>query len=276
MRGVIYTLLVCIVVFYSCSRRPGNVLSESEMTDVLYDIQLAQAMMNSYIDPNYNNIDHKDALVKSILDKYKITQADFDTSLVWYSDNMAIYLDINDTIAARLRSQVEIIRNRITEQNKSEDALRNRLLPPRFYLTGDEPTLSFNVDSFKIKTMNMKHFKLLFDVQGLSLNDRVSAGLYFTYQDTSVHKMITLEGDNRYLIDKPQLPDSLLKGVSGFIHLRHSSQPSRILLYNIQYQDSISDKVEDAAEKPMLRHNRETIAKDMPSSVVKMEPKEVK
>lgn len=273
---VLYTILACIVVFYSCSRRPGNVLPEREMTDVLYDIQLAQAMMSSYIDPNYNNIEHKDALVKSVLDKYKITQADFDTSLVWYSDNMDIYMEINDTISARLRSKAQVIRDKMAEQNKTDDALRNRLLPMRFYLTAEEPTLSFNVDSFKIKTMDMKHFKLLFDVQGLSLNDHVSAALFFTYKDTSIQKMITLEDNTRYLIDKPLVPDSLLSGVSGFIHLRHSSQPSRVLLYNIQYQDSISNEVETASSLPNVRDNRLRQAKDLPSPAKEIEKSEVK
>lgn len=240
----IYTTLLCMIILYSCSRRPSYVLSEGEMTNVLYDVQLAQAMMNSYIDPNYNKVEYKDALVKSVLEKHNISQADFDTSLVWYSDNMAIYMKINDTIASRMRAKAETLRTIIAERTDKESDQRNRLLPKLFYLTGDEPTLSFNVDSFRIKTMDMKHFKLMFEVQGLSVLDKVSAGLYFTYKDTTIQEIVNVTEDSQYLIDKPQMPDSLLKGVSGFIHLRHSEFPGRVLLYNIQYQDSISLKTD--------------------------------
>lgn len=246
----IYLILVCSVVLYSCSRRPGYVLPESKMTDVLYDIQLAQAVTNSYIDPQYNNVESKDALLKSVLEKYKISQADFDTSLVWYSDNMDIYMKINDTIASRMRAKAEILRTVISKQNEKENALRNRLLPKNFYLTGEEPTLSFNVDSFKIKSMDMKHFKLAFDVQGLSSVDKVSAGLYFTYRDTSIQKIVNVDENLHYVIDKPQMPDSLLKGVSGYIHLRHGSLPGRVLLYNIQYQDSTSHTTDTLNTSP--------------------------
>lgn len=253
---VIYTTIICIAVLYSCSRRPGNVLPERKMTDVLYDIQVAQAMMTSYIDPQYNNVDNKDALVKSVLDKYNITQADFDTSLVWYSDNMAIYMEINDTVAARLRAKAEILRTQITERNKSADELRSRLLPPYFRLTEDEPTLAFNIDSFKIKTMKMDHFKLMFDVQGLAPVSKVTAGLYFTYKDTTIHKTLDVKENEHYLIDKPQLPDSLLKSVSGFIHLRHTDLPTQVLLYNIQYMDSTSQSTAPELNAPQDQAER--------------------
>lgn len=272
---VIYTIVTCIAVLYSCSRRPSNVLAERDMTDVLYDIQLAQAMMTSYIDPNYNNVDYKDALVKSVLDKYRISQADFDTSLVWYSDNMDIYMEMNDTVSARLRARTEILRKEISERNKSADELRNRLLPYHFQLTESDPTLSFNVDSFRVKTMDMKHFKLTFDVQGLMPQSKVSAGLYFTYKDTSIQKTIIIDNNIGYQIDKPQMPDSLLKGVSGFIHLRHTSLPTQVLLYNIQYMDSISQAKVDALG--IENHNgRPVDVRNLPASRARKDTSNIK
>lgn len=272
---VIYTILVCMIILYSCGRRPSYVIPEGKMTDVLYDVQLAQAMMNSYIDNNYNKNEYKDALVKSVLDKHNITQADFDTSLVWYSDNMAIYLKMNDTIASRMRKKTEGLRAIISERTDKESALRSRLIPKSFYLTADEPTLSFNVDSFKIKTMDMKHFKLLFDVQGLSSIDKVSAGLYFTYKDTSIQKIIDVVENTRYLIDKPQMPDSLLKSVSGFIHLRPSEYPTRVLIYDIQYQDSTSmltdtlNSLVDKSTKGRVRRGLVPLKEDSVSAPIK-------
>lgn len=237
---VLFAILVCTAILYSCGRRPGNVLSQEDMAKVLYDMQLAEAMMNNSYDSYYNETEHKDALIKSVLDKYNISQADFDTSLVWYSDNIVQYMTINDSVAARLRGKAEALRKVMSERTMGGNALRDRLLPAFFYLTETTPSLSFNIDSFKIKTMKMDHFKVGFNVQGLSDVQQVKAGFYFTYKDTAIQKFVDVKENAYYLIDKPQMPDSLLKSVSGYIRMKGTAIPSRVILYDIVYEDSIS------------------------------------
>lgn len=262
---VLYVILVCTAVLFSCGRRPGNVLSQDDMAKVLYDIQLAEAMMNnSSYDSYYDKVENKDALMKSVLDKYNISQADFDTSLVWYSDNVEIYIEINDSVAARLRAKAEQLRKVMTEKNMGASAQRELLIPTYFYLTENSPVLFFNVDSFRIKTMKLDHFKVGFDVQGLSPIQQVDAGFYFTYKDTLIQKMMDVKENRRYWIEKPQMPDSLLKSISGYIRMKNTIQLSRIILYNMVYQDSISNNVEsaDILSSPIRERRQGRVVRD--------------
>ncbi|WP_165023367.1 DUF4296 domain-containing protein [Dysgonomonas sp. ZJ279] len=236
----ICTVLICLTVVASCSRKPSNVLDEEKMVDVLYDVQMAQAIYNSY-DQNLNTLEKKDALIAGVLEKHNITKADLDSSLVWYSDNIKLYLNINDSVVSRLKSKTELLSKARDLADPNLNGKRDLILPSLFYLNAINSTLSFNVDSAKIKTMDLSSFRVSFDVLGLNKNQTVKAGIYFTYRDTIIKKIIPIDQNIHYVLDKPQLPDSLLKSISGYIHLRKPKDSflSDIMLYNIRYQDSI-------------------------------------
>ena len=66
-------------------------IPEEKMVDLLCDIQLAQAVYNS--DNQFSSNEKKDGLIEGVLKKHKVTQADLDSSLLWYADNIA-YLSL--------------------------------------------------------------------------------------------------------------------------------------------------------------------------------------
>jgi hypothetical protein len=208
------------------------------MTEVLYDIRLAQSIYNS--DPQFRSDEMKDALVAGVLRKHNITQAELDSSLLWYSDNIQYYAAINDTVAARLKANNELlIQSKMASSGRRRRA--NLIVPPFFCLNNYTPTLSFDIDTVKFKdTKNISSFHLNFDIQGLSTSQKAEAAVYFNYTDTLVRKKIPIESNSRYSIDKPSLPDSLLKSISGYIHLENSrnSLPD-VLIYNISYIDTL-------------------------------------
>lgn len=94
-------LLFCLSLFLSsCNRRPKGVMSKGKMEEVLYDYHLAQAMVYSIPEnERSSNQDYMDAVFR----KHDITQADFDSSLVWYNMNAE---DLKD-IYAHLRQKFE-------------------------------------------------------------------------------------------------------------------------------------------------------------------------
>lgn len=262
MQRYIYILTSILLLAYtsvSCGRRPSYVIPEQKMMDVLYDIQLAQAIyMNS--DGNFDSSQKKDALVASILQKYDITQAELDSSLVWYSDNVKIYVQINDSVTARLKARSEQL---MVLRASSEMSMKNKtesFLPPFAYLNNYNPTLSFNIDSFKIKNENLSKFKLQFDVQGINNLVKAEAALFFTYKDTLIKQIQPIVANKRYLFDLPQLPDSLLKSISGYLHINNKmgGLPD-IMIYNISYKDSISsgvDSIPHQSDRKTDRPNR--------------------
>lgn len=235
-KSAIYIILIAII-FGACSRRPSSILSESKMMDVLYDIRMVQAIYGG--DPTFNTDQKKDALVAGVLEKHKITQADLDSSLMWYAENIDNYRSITDSVSARLRRNS----NRATEFKTKMDSRFSKstsVIPPFYNLTEYTPTLSFEIDSFQIKD-RASTFHLSFDVQGLMAAQKAEAAIFYTYKDTLIRNAINIDENKSYTLLKPQLPDSLLKMISGYIRIDYKPvNPSNVLLYNITYSDSLT------------------------------------
>lgn len=241
-RTVIYILVVfsAIVAFCSCGKRPGYVISERKMMEILYDIRLAQAIYSN--NSQFSTDSLKDALVAGVLEKHDITQAQLDTSLVWYADNIGQYRTINDSVTSRLRAKSNLLAGQKAKMDLKLSG-KNYLIPPFYYLNEFTPTLRFEIDSSKIKTIDVPSFVLSFDVQGLSPVQKVSATVYFTYKDTLVRSSYDIDRNTNYTIEKPQLADSLLKSISGYIHIdKKTGMSGQVMLYNIGYSDSTSVK----------------------------------
>lgn len=85
--------------------KPEGVIPESEMEQILYDYHVAQAMAESRSDSvGY----YRYLYIRSVFDKYGITEAEFDSSMVWYSANAScladMYTHINERYAAELEA----------------------------------------------------------------------------------------------------------------------------------------------------------------------------
>lgn len=245
--AIIYTsILLIISAVYSCGKKPSYVIPREKMMDVLYDIQLAQAIYKNS-SSEYESSAKKDALIAGILEKYDISQAELDSSLVWYADNINIYIQINDSVRNRLRAKADLLMNMKSAMDANNQKKNGIALPSVFYLTEATPTLSFNLDSLRIKNENLSPFRFKFDVQGLPESQTVEAALFFTYKDTLVKQIITIDRNTNYIFDTPQLPDSLLKSISGYTHLKNNrvGGTPRVILYNIIYSDSTSNTNND-------------------------------
>ena len=102
----IYGLVLLIaILFAACSKTPGGVLSEKEMQKVVTDMVLAEAMINT--NPKvFTDDSAKIVLYQSVFDKHEITQALYDSSLIWYGQNLDIYMKLYERVTADLNKQV--------------------------------------------------------------------------------------------------------------------------------------------------------------------------
>ncbi len=209
------------------------------MVDVLYDIQLAQAIYrnNSAL---YGTDEEKDALIAGVLTKHKVSQADLDTSLVWYADNIKYYVEINDSVSARLRATSNFYSD-LMKAADSKMRIANMVLPPFAYLNENNPTLRFEVDSQRISKIDLPNFHIRFDVQGVNNLQKLEAAVFYSYKDTLVKEIIPIAENKHYEFIKPELPDSLLKTIYGYVHYKNKVQglPQQTVLYNISYVDSV-------------------------------------
>lgn len=96
IRGSILCLLLCL---FSCEQKPEGLLSKGEMEEVLYDYHIAQFMASSLpFDDRYKSRIYIDA----VYDKHGITEAQFDSSLVYYNRHTDDIKDIYDHVKRRL------------------------------------------------------------------------------------------------------------------------------------------------------------------------------
>ena len=96
-------LCVCVAVV-GC--RPRGVLSNNKMREVLYDLHRADGAIQ-VAGYNYSHDQEVAGYYKNILDKHGITQAQFDTSLVWFTDNPQIFNKIYPKVLERLEADYE-------------------------------------------------------------------------------------------------------------------------------------------------------------------------
>ena len=97
-------VLLLGILAVACSKVPDGLLSEKKMQAVQVDMQLAEAMINLNSKEFPDNA-HKEALFQSIFRKHGITQAEYDSSLVWYGRNLDIYMKVYDRVLNELNSR---------------------------------------------------------------------------------------------------------------------------------------------------------------------------
>lgn len=169
------SLVLTVLLLTSC--RPRGVLSTKEMTDVLFDIHLVEAMSyNPYggINPNWkgemSEVDFTDLAYQSVLKKHDIDEEVFYASIAYYSKKMRlfkrIYLDLNDRFSAYAQSidtwtETKQTQKAVNEILKKEEA-HIRALYEYMHIKPDTTThtaFSFRPDS--VKVMNWRQINRL-------------------------------------------------------------------------------------------------------------------
>ena len=117
MRKSIVILCILLAVV-GC--RPRGVLSNREMRDVLYDLHRADGAIQ-VAGYNYSHDQELAGYYKNVLDKHGITQAQFDSSLVWYTNNPQIFNKIYPKVLERLEADLAV-------ETQIRDANRERYL----------------------------------------------------------------------------------------------------------------------------------------------------
>lgn len=202
-------------------------LSRDKMVEVLHDIQLAESIYQTKYN-DFRDKEQKDALIQGILDKHGITQAELDSSLVWYADNAEIYMKVNDSVISSLKKEVDKI-NKTLPRGFDASNKNNSILPTYYYLSGDIPTLTFNIDSTQVK--NYPQFSLEFNTLGIQDKMKAELEIWFEYADTTIIQNQSLSKDDHFKVIGDTLP---LKNVSGYFHINSREVlNNKVLLYNI-------------------------------------------
>ena len=94
----------------SCSSRPRNVLPENKMVDLMADMELAEAYINTArSSSSQDRID----IGKSVLQAHGVSQETLDTTLAWYGRNMDEYTELFEKVDKKILQR----RDKLTEES---------------------------------------------------------------------------------------------------------------------------------------------------------------
>ncbi len=232
--------LLCILVLFSCTRRPKGVISRQEMEETLYDVYLAQALIQA--NSRYVSPESRDSLLAGVLAKHQITQAELDSSVVWYSAQGEDYFKINDRVSKRLRdlqSELTIDESMSLKLRKPYDGFT---LPPSVMLgkRGCPSAFGFEIDSLKFSQIDTAAFDFNFKTLGITSGAKAYASVRFEYKDTTVSIRTALNRNAYYSFQKPRISKHKLKKITGYIY---AENPQKVLppvyVYDLHYKKTL-------------------------------------
>mgnify|MGYP003298952700 CR=1 FL=1 len=159
-------ITLCII---ACQQQPDYVLSQDKMVALLVDVHKTEAVIT--LNQNkYPSNDKKRAMREAVFMRHNTTQAQFDTSLVWYGKHLDLYMEVYDSVIDRLKAENEAIKVLIEQDdtqtltmegdtvdiwkldkhytfdaNKGENVMAFRITGDENFKNGDLFTLRFHV-----------------------------------------------------------------------------------------------------------------------------------
>lgn len=136
MKPVFYILFFFLVSCLSaCDKAPDGIIKESKMEDMLLDFCKAEGLIDLRQD-DYPNDSTKLVLRQSIFEKYGVTMADYDTSLVWYAHHVEIYQKVYQRVIERLQKEQKELQGDIAAHTLSAQGLvsekgLHKVYPPK-------------------------------------------------------------------------------------------------------------------------------------------------
>lgn len=129
-------MAILILALISCSKTPEHVINEDNMARLMADIHKAEAMIEDESSITYND-SMKLTLRQSIFKKHNVTQAQFDTSLIWYSHHLEVYDKVYDDVLEHLNDELQVLsKGDFTAVSKNIDSDIKPSVP-RYRTVGD-------------------------------------------------------------------------------------------------------------------------------------------
>lgn len=98
--GILFVIGVLVASLFSCKPSiPSDIISESDMENILYDYHIATTLAAQ------NNSYNRDKFYADILKKYDVTQAEFDSSMIYYTRHYRYLESMYAHIEQRLEKQ---------------------------------------------------------------------------------------------------------------------------------------------------------------------------
>lgn len=273
-------------------KRPDTVLPDAQMESVLYDYHIAKAMGEEV---PYNESYKRILYIEAVFKKHGITQADFDTSMVWFARNPEALAKIYERVNQRLKAERDGIEHLI--------ALRDN--KPKESLPGDSIDVWIAGRIHRITGMPLDN-KLTFilpadanfqerDTLRWSVRFRFDHGtpdsthvplmamqIRYEKNDSVISVLRRVEGDGTEVLSLAADTLGEMKEVRGFIYYPQSEETrpllaDRISLVRYHAKDSlVTVAPNDSLQADSLDPKKEAPQKQLPAKDQLDKPKELK
>ena len=130
----IFLTVLLVLSLAACDKTPGGVMSINEMADLIVDLQLADAYIESHT-LEFDNDSSMLVIKQSVFKKHGITQEDYDSSMVWYAHNMEDYIKAYDKAVGKLKERYDKLdkggaNSRPEDINDPNGAPTHEAIPP--------------------------------------------------------------------------------------------------------------------------------------------------
>lgn len=262
---------------FGCGKKvPKDVIQPQAMEDLLYDYHLATTLS---ADLPYNENYKKEAYLAYVFKKHHVTEAEFDSSMVWYSRHSDEITTIYQNLQKRMETTAEQLKKQtirhsgevsVSLSGDTVDLWQDRTL---YWLTAYGLTNKLTFD-LKADTSFHEKDRLVWEADFSFLpkgktSGRVVMGVNLTFSNDSTQGMtrvVSMSGVQRLVIT----PDSAFKykNVTGFMYYTGEEETS-VLVSRIQLMryrtpehllpvvsDSLAAEPADTLLKDSLRKNR--------------------
>ena len=116
MKHSVTYLFVLMLVLACKPTVPSEYIQPGEMEDILYDYHIAQAMSRTSVGSEADL--NKQVYLDAVLKKYGISEADFDSSLVYYYSRADRFKEIYSHVSERLNDEAKALGAGVGELNR--------------------------------------------------------------------------------------------------------------------------------------------------------------
>ena len=237
-KTLFFLIIICLSV--SCSRVPKDVISEKKMRKVLYDMQMAEAMVSVEFE-QYRTTDAKQKLYDAVFDKYGITQAQYDSSLIWYGENMDLYMSIYNLVLKDIQKNIDLLgdvrQDPLSGEASAKDTLDIWIQNNSFVFThgASFAQLDFNIKP-QIPYSQGSIYKLSFNIWGVlpSMRDKPSVKLSVVQGDTILNVNREIPTDGYQETTLKTLDARQVNRIFGYVFINNAEKFHRIYLDDIQ------------------------------------------
>ncbi len=225
------------------------------MENLLYDIHLAEAEVESGYDV-FRDSTRKARLFQSVFDKYRVTEAKFDTSLTWYASHLDIYVAMYDRISKRFNVLNDTLNARIGRQNELEAKAKRIWQEEKIAVL--RPFISENRYTFHIDTCSYFAYGDMYELSGhaLGVNKLYQPKVTFCWEakDSVIVRHYTLKDNGTFTFYLKTPPGLQTKSLSGSIRVpMDAGGNTRLILDNLylyKYKEGNHPETNEDLELP--------------------------